>query len=316
MTVLASTTLLALGWFAAVNAALSLAAWAASLMIRDRVAGSVRRAQVLLAIRLLPTVAAAIVTLVLFAPSHARLEPVHAEERYGVVFFMLAALAVMLAGRSAWRIGSLLSASRRLRASIDVQRRHSHPASEWVELPFAKGIALTGLFRPRLLIGAEARAVLTGPELDVVIAHEVAHRRARDNATRVVMWCLPDFLGLVAAGRRVERLWDAEAECLADARAVQGSAERALRLASALVKIARLGALDGDRSLAWSRFHQPALLETRVRRLVGGTPDAHPRSRWGAAMVTAVVTATALAWITGVPAALHGVTELLVARLP
>ena len=89
-----------------------------------------------------------------------------------------------------------------------------------------------------------------------------------DNLTRVALQGVPDFFGFSSSARRIERLWDAQAECLADARAVDGSPDRATHLASALVKVARLEAPRVPSIVAWSTFHQAALLETRVRLLI------------------------------------------------
>jgi beta-lactamase regulating signal transducer with metallopeptidase domain len=181
-----------------------------------------------------------------------------------------------------------------------------------VDMPMLRGIALAGVFRPRVLVGASAREALTAAELDVAIAHELAHQRARDNLVRALMWCVPDFLGLMPAARRLETLWDAEAECLADARAVDGSEARAVCLASALVKVARLAPGPAHAyAPAWSTFHQAALLETRVRRLVTAPERACSQVRW-LPLVCAALVSFAVAWFSGLPAQLHALTEILI----
>jgi beta-lactamase regulating signal transducer with metallopeptidase domain len=187
-----------------------------------------------------------------------------------------------------------------------------------LEIPLLPGIALAGVIRPRVLIGSSARDVLTAPELDVAVAHEIAHWHAGDNVARVLMACIPDVFSLTSSARRVERLWEGEAECLADARAVAGSPERATRLASALVKVARLVARPGDVawSPGWSSFHHAALLETRVRLLIRRPPV--PERVGGVALKAAAALAAlvAAAWLGGVPYALHTVTEALLMVLP
>jgi beta-lactamase regulating signal transducer with metallopeptidase domain len=181
-------------------------------------------------------------------------------------------------------------------------------------LPLLKGIALAGVLRPRVVVGTEARAVLTGAELEVAIEHERAHLRARDNRTRALIWCTPDFLGFTSVGRRLERLWDAQAECLADARAVNGDRERASSLASALVKVARLRAPRAA-CATWSLFHQPALLETRVRLLVDRHPAEVATDRAAGRVVLLAAAAVAIAWLLEFPPALHHLTELAIRAL-
>lgn len=315
MTVLASTVTLALAWFAGINLAVSAACWVAARAFQDTVAVSRRRSQALLLLRLLPSVAAAAAAFVLFAPTHARLEPANADERYGLVVIACAAVGTILILRSLWLAARVACGARRLR-QLGV-RRERHDRIELAEVPFTGLIALAGVVRPRILIGSQARQALTDDELDAAVAHEMAHRDVADNLARTAMACAPDFLGLTRSGQRLERLWEAEAECLADARAALGSAERARHLASALIKVARLCGRRRASSPAWSLLHQPALLKLRVQLLVEGgaaVADTGPRLvRWFGMFLAAVVAA---AWVSGLPGELHRITEFLLARLP
>jgi beta-lactamase regulating signal transducer with metallopeptidase domain len=313
MRVILSTVLLGLAWFAALNAALSALSWLLAVRVADEVIPDVRRSRRLLGLRLLPFVASATITLALFAPAHLRLEPVRAEERYGVILVALAIAALFLLARSAFRCVTLISTGRRLAASIGGLARDQRSA--WIELPRLSGIALAGVLRPRVLIGSEARQALSSEELDVAVEHERAHQRARDNLTRALIWCAPDFLGFTPAARRIERLWEGQAECLADARAVDGCPERASSLASALVKVARLPAPRAACSM-WSMFHQPALLETRVRLLVDRDPTAVTWDRIAGRRLLVAAGVITVAWLFGFPVALHRLTELLIAVLP
>ena len=150
-----------------------------------------------------------------------------------------------------------------------------------LELKGLRGISLAGIWQPKIFIGPEALAALTPAELDLAIAHEIAHRRSNDNLKRFAMCCAPDFFGWTSVARRLEQQWQAEAECDADAHAVRGDDGRAIALASALVKVARLERVGGLRaaSPAFSAFHVPTLLELRVRRLVADSalPSAGSR---------------------------------------
>jgi beta-lactamase regulating signal transducer with metallopeptidase domain len=277
----------------------------------------VGRARRLLIIRLLPFLGSAAVSLALFVPAHFALEPPNPDEQYGVLLPMLAAAGLLLLIKAAWALGRVVRASARLDLCA---RRHAAPTGEGriVELPFLRGIALAGMVRPRVLIGTRARQALTPGELDVAVAHELAHQDAWDNLTRLMMIAAPCIFGFSRAARRIEQLWEAEAECLADARAVAGNPERATRLASALVKVARL-ASSGEPprySPGWSTFHHAALLETRIRLLVQRPPAAARAGRFLVAAAAVLGIGIVAAWLTEVPLALHRVTELLIARLP
>jgi hypothetical protein len=312
VTNLTSAAILGLAWFAAVNLVFSVIAAGLSYLLAEHVGGSTRRARLLLVLRFLPVCCATILSLALFVPAHLRLEPIEADERFGVILFALCAAAVGLFLRGGWRLAGLARAWRRL-ARATVLHGRSHCGEPWVELPMIHGIVLAGVFRPRVLIGAGVRETLTPGELAVAIAHELEHGRMRDNLVRVALACVPDFLALTPAARRIEALWEGEAECLADARAVGRSGVRAFRLASALVKVARLPVPAPSACHAgWSTLHRAALLETRVRLLVQPTrrpPLASGCGLGGVALLLASVIAGA--WGVGAPAALHAVTEVL-----
>lgn len=322
MTLALSTVLLSLAWFAAVNAAGSVIAWRLAMHGETAAIGTTRtgaRATRLLALRLMPVVTAAVIAGLLFMPAHIALEPSDPRESFGLVVYALAFVAVALLLRSAYRVGAVVRAARRLRRCAGA----SVPAggitgTDVREVGPVSGISLAGILRPRILVGRSARLALTPAELEIAVAHELAHRRAHDNIKRFLMLCAPDFFGTTAAARRLESQWRAEAECLADAVAVRGDAERAAALASALVKVARLGRETGGASYsaAWSTFHDPALLESRVRRLVAsGVPDACPPPLpWRGTLATAALAAGA--WLLGAPAILHHLTELAVQTLP
>jgi len=316
VTNLTSAAILGLAWFAAVNLVISLIVAGLSDRLAGHVVGSPRRARLLLVFRFLPVGCATLLSLALFVPAHLRLEPIDAGERFGFILFALGAAAIGLFLRGGWRLAGLARAWRRL-ARATALYGTSRREEAWVELPVIHGIVLAGVFRPRVLIGAGVREALSPGELAVAIAHELEHGRMRDNLVRVALACLPDFLAFMPAARRIEALWEGEAECLADARAAGRSGARAIRLASALVKVARLPVPAAACQAGWSTLHQAALLETRVRLLVQPTrrPPLPPGSGFGgvALLVAGVI---AGAWVVGAPAGLHALTEVLVRLLP
>jgi Zn-dependent protease with chaperone function len=309
-----SAALLGLAWFAAVNLAASVAAW---LLAPAMVRRGCWSARTLITFRLLPAVTSLVFVVAFFLPSHWQFEPQASDETFGVVVGALSALGFGLLAGSAWRVVWISWCDYRLAA---LTRRAAAPFdTRAVEIRDLGGISLAGVFRPRILVGSETRAELTAAELDVAICHEIAHQRSRDNLKRFLIYCAPDLFGWSVAARGLEQRWQAEAECEADAHAVSGDHRRAVLLASALVKVARVRWSTNAivPSPMWSPFHVPALLETRVRRLIAG-PTAGPsgEARLRPALAFAALAGAASAWMLDVSYSLHVVTELLVMNLP
>jgi hypothetical protein len=324
MRLLFSSLLLGLAWFAAINMIMSVAVWAIARVFlnRERHIGP-RNPSVMLALRLLPVVAA-LVFLVLFLSSHWRFEPPNSGERFGVVLGSLAALSLVLLARSVWRAGRLYRVGRHFRRHT--QNGAAVPGLDALEVEGVSGVSLAGVFRPRIVVGPQARAALTAAELEVAVAHEVAHERSHDNLKAFAMFCAPDFFGWSDTARRLEVGWRAGAECSADAEAVCGEERRALALATALVKVARLGepASAPLRSPVWSSFHEPGLLEVRVRRLLQSRHVIGMKGMmgWAPASLRALFAVVAIGvvsgeWLSGGHSlVLHHLTETLVILLP
>jgi beta-lactamase regulating signal transducer with metallopeptidase domain len=305
--------LLALAWFAAVNMGASFISWlfAAGLSSpRHR-----ERSRLLLSIRLFPAVASIVFAWALFLPSHWVFEPRDANETLGVAWYAAALTGILMLVHSSARALEIFRSGRRLRAG---ERRSTLDVADVREVDGLRGLSLAGVVRPRILIGPSVARELSPAELEVAVAHELAHKQAFDNLARWAMLCAPDFFGISGAARRLERDWHAAAESLADARAVRGDSIRAVHLASALVKVSRLAA-QGPAAVpvpAWSTLNDPPLLERRVRRLVtGAVPLATPgRPRLVPAAVT--LAASLLVAIPAFAGMVHRLTETLVNLLP
>lgn len=311
MSLLQSTVLLGLAWFAAMNAMTSAAVWVLARLASQAVQRSSRR--MVLALRLAPAAAAGAVALA-FLPAHWRLEPLGLEETFGVVVRGLALLGGVLLVRSGWRVAMVAVAAWRVRASR--RALSADPVTGAFCVDGFRGLALAGLFRPRVYVGRAVRAALTPAELDVALAHERAHLQAADNLTRMAIACAPDLFGWSKVARSLEARWRAEAECAADARAVMGNETRAVDLASALVKVARLadeseGALSCP---AWSAFHEPALLDRRVRRLLDGAARLPDEPRTAGQLALLLVALGIAAHPIGIQ--LHRLAEVAVRILP
>jgi Zn-dependent protease with chaperone function len=335
MRLIFSSALLGLAWFAAVNAAASIVAWMLGAWMLGRFGtGRPRRvgATVALTVRLLPAVAASVFVLAVFMPAHWRFEPADTDESFGLVLGGLAAIGLWLVVGGARRACRAIVADRRFTglARRAGQRGVGGEQAGAFELAALPGISLAGIWRPHILVGSQARAALTPAELDVAISHEIAHRRSQDNLKRFLLFCAPDLFGWTRVARRLEEQWQAEAECDADAYAAMGDGQRAVVLASALVKVARLGCAGTLHPISpsgtsawtgpwtmWSAFHVPTLLEMRVRRLVAGS--AVPRAaagRWAWYGAILVVGLPAGLWLLNFSHTLHLVTEAMVTHLP
>ena len=315
MRLLLSSALLGLVWFATVNAVASLLAWAIARRVVARTTpfGATR----LLALRLLPAVSSIVFACLVFLPAHVRFEPAERDESFGAVLGIAAAVGLSVVLAAGWRAMRAGVTGRRFAALVErAGKVESHGT---FEVGGVSGISLTGIWRPMILVGAEARAALTPAELELAICHEIAHRQSLDNLKRFLMYAAPDLFGRTGAARQLEERWEAEAECEADASAVRGDGQRAVLLASALVKVARLACTGSVRSAspAWSAFHVPTLLELRVRHLVSGSfgpPVSTATLVWSSAAL-ALGLPIGL-WIFGWSHTLHAVTEVLVAHLP
>ncbi len=320
MRLVLSSVLLGLVWFVAVNAVVTLAAWTCGRCLIRR-SGHVGASR-LLVLRLLPAAVSSLFVLAVFLPAHWRFEPADSDESFGVVLGMTAALGLWLVLRATSRALRVGLAGHHFAAVVrQAARREDGVAIESFVLKGLPGVSLAGIWRPRILIGSEVRAALTPSELDLAISHEIAHRRSRDNLKRFLVFCAPDMFGWTAVARQIEERWQAEAECEADAHAVRGDGQRAVVLAAALVKVARLGSVGSVPAIspAWtsSAFHVPTLLEMRVRRLVSGCalpPPSVATAGWSGTAISACVAAGV--WLLGVADALHLITEAMVTRLP
>jgi hypothetical protein len=313
---LLSTVLLGLAWFAAVNVVVSAGAWLAARHVVKP--GRTAPGAVLLVLRLLPACTAILFVALVFVPAHLRFEPAESDERFGLILSSLAVLGVWMLARSAWRLLQVSAAARRARLWMLLVPVES-AAGDTYEVSGFAGVSLAGVLRTRILIGSSARVTLTPEELDLAIAHEHAHRRSLDNLKRCAMFCAPDVFGGSAVAARIEERWRAEAEREADVRAVAGDERRAVHLASALVKVARLGTQSGGglSSPLWSTFNEPPLLEIRVRSLVSACSRPQPRRRLlqCVAMTLAASTA-AFIWFADTSHDVHLLTEAFVAVLP
>lgn len=213
-----------------------------------------------------PTLVACAIALGIILPAFLLFEPAHDGERAGVLLMLLAGIGVAHLVRVAVR------ATRMLHLSRMVIARWAHAAtpleqSFWGVPVFAIDagfpvVAVAGLFRPRLFVDRRVLSSCSPAELDAIAAHERAHVVRRDNLRRLLIGACEGPTSSAAAE------WRRAAEHAADRRAAD-SPRRAVHLASALVKIARLAPSRVLDATALSTIHDGGSLEARVRHLVG-----------------------------------------------
>lgn len=201
----------------------------------------------LFSLRIFPFALASIVTFGFALPAFLRLEPRQTTETPELHLVMLAFLATALIGVVIWRLGRLISATRRVsRSWLETAQRVSVPTPipvYRVENPESL-VAIIGFFRPRILIGRRAMDALSDEELHAAVAHELAHARSVDNFKQLVLTItrLPRWFGQFAS---IERAWSNAVEIAAD-KAVLAGGISALELGSAIVKIGRLRSISPE----------------------------------------------------------------------
>ncbi len=280
-------------------------------------------ARLLFALRMLPFALATLFVLALCVPSYLWLEPGASSERVGIPCVVFGILGVATWSVSIARtIHSLFASMSHYRlcrsAGHDSDAPGGTPSGVVMEPVVvvqedAPVLALSGLFRPRLLISRSVLRALSVEELDAALRHEHAHRTSHDNAKRLLILLAPDIFPFVRALRTIERSWAKFAEWAADDQATAGDSSRAVSLAAALVQVARLGSASRLPSLSTSLLACDLDLSARVNRLLQAapmTPTGGGKSRHGLRNA-ALLLAASVASLLLAPPTLSGVHELL-----
>jgi hypothetical protein len=272
-------------------------------------------ARFLFAVRILPFALGIGAVLALCVPSYLWLEPQASSERIG-----WACLSFAVLGLAGW-FGSIARIARTFAASVRFKRSWQKAGCEILavgesseaviverDAPF---LALVGLFRPRLVVSKALLCSLSVGELHLALLHENAHRVSRDNLKRLFLLLAPSPIPFVRAHSSLERCWAKLSEWAADDEAVRGDSHRALSLATALLRVARMGAAPRLSFLHTSLLANDHDLSARVDRLLHVHPlpakAPAPSLAVGAGLGMILCTAAVLAW----PATLFSVHWLL-----
>ena len=229
-------------------------------------------ARFLFVLRLLPFALAALFVFGLCVPSYLWLEPSATSEKVGALCVLFGTL-----GAAAW-LFSLARAARAILNSFAANRRWSSQSAEPRSPAESRSLlvvdsdspilAMSGLFRPRLVISRRVLKSLSAEELDAALSHEQAHCISRDNLKRLLLLLTPDIFPGVRFLRSLEAQWSKLTEWAADDHAARPSSLRAVSLASALVRVARLGAAPRLPDLSTSLLGCDRDLSVRVARLL------------------------------------------------
>lgn len=289
--------LVALALYATTSGLLSAALGVGWRALRARLAGA--SADLLLGLRLLPSLGALLVVFGLFVPAYLRHEPWRSDERAGPALALLGCVGLGLVGAGIARARRALRVTEALRSRWKRAARPLAPAAGVPVFRIAEAFPLAcvvGLWRQELFVADSLLQALEPEQLSAVLAHESHHARRRDNLKALLVRAAPDWLAMSAAGHQIEAAWRRAAESEADAAASASSRSRALSLASALVRLARIAPAERPAFLAASFFDRSPV-EERVLRLVKG-PASTGAARLARilAALAALASAATLAW--------------------
>ena len=233
-------------------------------------------ARLLFALRILPLMLTLVAVLAFCIPSYLWLEPQATGEKVGMLCVLMAVLGVALWVPAIKRvIGAVRGTNRYLSQCERHGRKINVPGEDSPALLLtdqAPVLAVAGIFRPRLLISRRVLRGLSAEQREAALRHEHAHRTSGDNLKRLMILLSPDVVPFVASFSGLERAWSRFTEWAADDAATAGDPERALSLASALVRVAKMGARPSANVLSCSLVGGAQELSQRVDRLLRPQP--------------------------------------------
>jgi len=310
---------LCLASFFLVNTALGLATvWASQAAVR--MAESMRprsAARLLFALRILPFALGVGMVLVLCVPSYLWLEPKASSERIG-----WACLTIALLGAADWlgsiaRVTRALATSRRLNRAWRLAGCETLLPGESSKALVVKNdaplLTLAGVYRPRLVLSQSVLLSLSAEELQLALQHENAHRSSRDNLKRLLLLLAPSPIPLFPGFTSLDQSWGKLSEWAADDEAVRGNAHRALLLAEALLRVARMGAAPHLSFLHTSLCADDHDLSARIDRLlrIELCPAKTPPRKQSPTILASFGIAVCLGFLLAWPTTLSSVHRLL-----
>jgi Zn-dependent protease with chaperone function len=287
-----------------------------------RIDGAAARARRLVVLRLLPPIFSLLAVGALVVPAFVWFEPRDTTERISLPMAALAGVGLLML--IAGPVRGLLSILSTWRLSRRWERSHDSLAVPGIALPaFVVDepfplVSLIGWLRPRLVVARSVLSSCDRDELAAVLAHEAGHNERGDPWVRLLVRASPDLLSLTPWADRMERLWAEAAEQDADERAARTGPTRAMDLASALVKVARLAGAGRPPAAAASALYRGDGVSQRVARLLEREPhpgSAVPSRAFPGGLAAVFAVTALLAFVPGLHQAVHGVLESVVSFL-
>jgi hypothetical protein len=282
------------------------------LVLRAIKPSSARRtAGLLFILRVFPIGFAFLVMLGIALPSFLLLEPRGTDEAVGATptvlaigFLAIALLGVVRAVRAQRRTSRAMEGW--LNGSIRIDSPDSIPVFRSSRQ--SPNLTVAGVCAPKVIISEDAASVLTPAELRAALKHEIAHVRSFDNLKKLIF-----RLAVFPGNSHLEAAWAEQTELAADDAAVENVLD-ALDLASALIKVSRLGVVP-NAELSTALLHSSTALTTRVRRLFAWTEprtEGNTRVLWFYTIPTAAALCGLFLSYGSLLRGMHQVTEWLV----
>jgi hypothetical protein len=241
-------------------------------------------ASLLFLLRLLPLTASVLAVFAFCIPSYVRFER-DASEAVGLPCLLLALLGLATIASGAIRLSTSLCLSV---ANRDRDARLSV-------------FALVGFLRPRVVVSPTVRKLLSPSQMEVALLHEAAHCGAHDNLKRLAIVASPGLIPFHHSFRSLETQWARLAELAADDAATAAQPLRAIALAEALVRVARLSCRPASFPVSSALVASRDDLAERVERLLAPRPaDGFSPSKTGRAAAFSTA-ATGLALLAVLP---------------
>ena len=239
--------------------------------------GAKTAANWLFTLRLLPVGAGLLAVLGFCIPSYLWLEPRRNVESVGLLCLFLAIFGAAALVESSARMLLATNAASRFgrpfeRSSLAAQVPAGF-SSVCVLSQDSPLLAVAGVFRPRLLVSTSVLRALLPDEWNAALLHERAHRIWRDNLKRFLLLSSPRPFFFGRGLLSLVQEWSKFAEWAADDLAVGGDPNRAVSLAAALVRVARLGSSTPPPALVSSLAGGSGLSERVERLLRMARPD-------------------------------------------
>jgi Zn-dependent protease with chaperone function len=269
-------------------------------------------ADLLFAIRVSPLAVASVITLGVTLPSFLLLEPRGTDEAVGTIPLVLATAFVTVV---AWGIFRVVRAQRRTSRSIEQWMQGSIRIDSDMPVPVFRSnrhsptLTVAGVCAPKVIVSEDAASALTASELRTALRHEIAHVRRYDNLKKLIF-----RVAWFPGAAPLEAAWAEHTELAADDAAVSSVAD-ALNLASALIKVSRLGYKVATPEISTALLHSSTALTTRIRRLFAWN-DAQDTKRAGCRWFYGVPVIAMLCYLAAtygtMLSSMHELTEWLV----